>query len=82
MSRKRTPSPEQQKEDRKMASSVALACEVLANRNPQSVELKAGLRFIKEFADSPIQQPKPRTRKPKAPLVLGSPRDQEAVHAE
>ncbi len=66
MSRKRTPNPEQQSEDRRMASYVALACDVLVNRNPQSLELKAALRFLNEFANSPITKPKPRTRKPKA----------------
>jgi hypothetical protein len=71
MPRKRTPSPEQQLEDRKMASYVQLACQVLVSRNPQSLELKAAERFLGEFANSSIS--KPKARKPKAQPITEHP---------
>lgn len=65
MPRVRTPSPEQQKTDRIIATALANAIDRLAITYPQEWGLQAASRGIREFAQTAVQQPKPRVRKPK-----------------
>jgi hypothetical protein len=67
MPRKRTPSATQQTIDRITATALANAIDQLAAAYPHEFSLQAASRGIREFAESAVQQPKPRTRKPKAP---------------
>lgn len=77
MPRVRTPSPEQQKTDRIIATALANAIDRLTITYPHEFGLQAASRGIREFAQTAVQQPKPRVRKPKAaPLVV------EMAHAE
>ena len=66
MPRKRTPSPEQQKRDRIIATALANAIDQLTVTYPHEWCLQAASRGIREFAQTAVQQPQPRTRKPKA----------------
>jgi hypothetical protein len=67
MSRKRTPSPEQQKCDHVYANACESIINALLDRYPSNVGLTIASRGLAEFrATSDITQPKPRARKPKA----------------
>jgi hypothetical protein len=76
MPRKRTPSPEQQTEDRNAIGACGIIIDTISRRYPGRESLTVALRCLKEFNTSDVQQPKPRTRKPKAQPVV------EMAHAE
>jgi hypothetical protein len=81
MSRKRTPSPEQQGHDQRAINACVTIIDGIASRYPERDSLSMALRCLTEFGNARLEQPKPRTRKPKAQPVLGSTREQDAANA-
>ena len=65
MPRKRTPSPEQQGHDQRAINACIVIIDGIASRYPGRDSLSMALRCLTEFGNARLEQPKPRTRKPK-----------------
>jgi hypothetical protein len=66
MSRKRTPSPEQQGHDQRAINACVTIIDGIASRYPERDSLSMALRCLTEFGNARLEAPKPRTRKSKA----------------
>lgn len=69
MSRKRRPNAEQQGHDQRAINACIVIIDGIASRYPERVILAMALRLLTEFGNTPLEQPKPRVRKPKAAQV-------------